>query len=843
MSRPYADAAWKYRQQGWQGVIPIGTAPRRKSPPVKGYTGWTGIDPSGADIQTWIDGREGARNIGLHLPHGIVVPDVDDYNGGGATLARLAKEVGHPLPPTWTSTARGQQSASRHHFYRADLPAGRVWKDHPGGDKGGIDALHVGHRYAVVWPSIHPNGDTYEWYDPDGELWEDVPEIGWLSTLDPAWVAVLSKVGEPLPGQAADTEATRAAVARFRPGTAGGGGRACRRVTKLLRAELQRIEAAHDRESAGGLHNPGQLYALTALGMEGCAGVAEALSVHQGAYVHARVTYRGETEAFADADWWRMLCGAVGKKGAAGGAADVCDCDPPTPAPTPAVTVPAPAPVRPVQAGPDTDDPWIAGAATAPALRDPGSPDDVWGDGWQDRPAPAAESAVEPYRGAVVPERDGWPEELLRDEPFWSARKILLHIRDSALAAYASPWSTLGVVLARVLAATPPTVQLPALIGGHASLNLFVAVVAQSGGGKGATDKAARCVEIGPLSGPMTSFPVHTLGSGEGIAHMFMKRPKANKANPDPEPYQYNTQALVNVAEIDTLTALQGRQGSTLGGQLRQAAMGEQLGFFYVDKEKRMNVPEHAYRLTLVAGVQPLRAEALLSDSAGGTPQRFVWVLATSPVPDRDAMPDMPEPLLWRAPAWPVAQLIAGGLRTVMPVPDVVREHTIELRRLHLQGLGDPLDGHANLTRIKVAAALAILEGRTEVDEEDWELSGVVMARSAAVRQAVLDELAADRRDRNRATAEAEAYRAVVVTDRMEQETRRKAAETLRRRLAKQTGDDRWVSTGDLRKALAAKDRGVFEPIIEGLVADGTVERMAVEYRGQEGFRYRLTAP
>ena len=260
---PYGDAARAYRQAGWQGVIPVGYGRRKKSPPYKGFTGWAGIDPSKADVEAWILGGEAHWNIGLHLPTGIVVPDVDDYNGGGRTLARLEKAVGHPLPPTWSNTSKGQHSPSRHRFYRADLPEGRVWKDHPGGDKAGIDALHVGHRYAVVWPSIHPSGDGYFWYDPTGELWEGVPSPDELTVLDVAWVMELSKEGAPLPGEAADDATTWATVARFRRG------RQCRRVARQLAAELDRIAGANDRESAGGLHAPGKLYALTALGLEG----------------------------------------------------------------------------------------------------------------------------------------------------------------------------------------------------------------------------------------------------------------------------------------------------------------------------------------------------------------------------------------------------------------------------------------------------------------------------------------------------------------------------------------------------------------------------------------------
>src|SRR4051794_16780235 len=74
---PYANSAWPYRRAGWPGAIPIGRRAAQKSPPPTGYTGWAGRDPSGADVQAWIDGREGALNIGLHIPEGVYVPDFD----------------------------------------------------------------------------------------------------------------------------------------------------------------------------------------------------------------------------------------------------------------------------------------------------------------------------------------------------------------------------------------------------------------------------------------------------------------------------------------------------------------------------------------------------------------------------------------------------------------------------------------------------------------------------------------------------------------------------------------------------------------------------------------------
>lgn len=323
-STPYANAAWAYRAAGYNGVIPLGRGPAQKSPPPSGYTGWAGVDPSGPDVQAWVDGREGVRNIGWHIPRTHVGVDVDGYHGGDESLIKLQRKVGEPLPLTWTSTARGPGGVSRHYFYRVALPEGRTWRDHPGV---GIDMLHVGHRYAMVWPSVNPDADghTVHWYDPEGELYEGVPDPAWFTELTPAWVDELSQEGVPLEGVGATDAVTTMALERMRPGPP------CERVTAHLAKELDRITAA--AAGAGSLHDPGQLYPLVAYGLEGHAGVREALSTHQAAYVQARSDGRGDTEAVGDADWWRQVRGAVGKRLHAGGTESMCRCDVENPPP------------------------------------------------------------------------------------------------------------------------------------------------------------------------------------------------------------------------------------------------------------------------------------------------------------------------------------------------------------------------------------------------------------------------------------------------------------------------------------------------------------------------------
>lgn len=90
-------------------------------------------------------------NIGIRPPRGIVVLDVDPRNGGNEDLAALNARYG-ALPATWTArTGQGGQ----HIWLRADGP-------YRGKQGTGIDIKsHSG--YLVAPPSVHPNGQRYEW--------------------------------------------------------------------------------------------------------------------------------------------------------------------------------------------------------------------------------------------------------------------------------------------------------------------------------------------------------------------------------------------------------------------------------------------------------------------------------------------------------------------------------------------------------------------------------------------------------------------------------------------------------------------------------------------------------
>lgn len=412
-------------------------------------------------------------------------------------------------------------------------------------------------------------------------------------------------------------------------------------------------------------------------------------------------------------------------------------------------------------------------------------------------------------------------------EHFWKTRPILSHIQQFARARLVAPWATLGAVLAHVVAATPPRVQLPATIGSEASLNLFVGLVGAAGAAKGASEKAARCA----VDLDVRRAPVYPLGSGEGIAHMFMRNNKG-------EAEMVNVSAVVTIQEIDTLASLKGRQSSTIMPQLRQAAMGEQLGFFYVDETKRMMVPEHKYRLCLLAGIQPKRSGVLLSDDEidGGTPQRFVWMSCDDPdAPDED--PPEPTPILWEPPDWSLLPTIGTGdnQRKIMPICEAARATIVAARKARRKGDGAALDGHALLTRLKVGAALAILDGHAEVTDDDWELSGAVMAESDEQRERCQRALREMGRDQNRRTGEAEAQRAVVIDQRMEAEKLKRTAERVRRYLLRAGGAG---LSGSKLRGKVGELAPYLEQAIDLLDIAGEIRVEEVEYHGQAGHKY-----
>lgn len=373
MTEPYADAAAMYWQAGWRGILPL--PPKSKRLTLKGYTGHTGEDPSFADVQAWCDGDESAGNIALRLPADVIGIDVDAYGGkhGLATLDARQDDWG-ALPSTWRSSARDEPSGI--YWYR--VPAGLAW---PGEIGPHVELIQRGHRYAVVWPSVHPDtGTRYQWFNPAGEAQPYVvPTAAEFAELPAEWVHGLST------GVYTHEKKDHAANlnAWIREHNHAAPCRTVRHAQTEIAAQF-RHGSRHTALTAGALR-------LVRLGEQGHRGLGTALGELQHEFERAAgdpTRPAARTDAALDGEWTRALDGAVALvrgQPSSSVAPGSCMCDQPVsalvpppelddgrPRPKPALSGPPP----PEQPAPGVDTP--AGPAdpapgnTAPAIADDG---------------------------------------------------------------------------------------------------------------------------------------------------------------------------------------------------------------------------------------------------------------------------------------------------------------------------------------------------------------------------------------------------------------------------------------------------------------------------------------
>lgn len=398
---------------------------------------------------------------------------------------------------------------------------------------------------------------------------------------------------------------------------------------------------------------------------------------------------------------------------------------------------------------------------------------------------------------------------------FWNSRRALQHIRAFAYARLCSPWAVLGVVILRVLHHIPPWVTLPPLIGGRGSLNLFAALSGPPGSGKGAAETAAAdAFDLHPD-------PVYTAaaGSGEGIAHQYAHHEKAKIV--------WDRKAvLFTSAEIDGLAALQSRQGSTLMPQLRSAFLGERLGFAYADPTRRIPMEAHSYRLGLIIGVQPERAAALLDQSDGGTPQRFVWLPSTDPGLVDDPLP-APKPMVITATrrSWNTGPGDVGGFLE-LSVPDEVKTAIRGAHVARTRGDGHALDGHALFAREKIAQALALLDERIDMDLVDWQLAGRIMTKSDHTRDLVVARLRAKQETAENERAKRDGKRAVIVAETVASADQQRVVNRMIDYLTRHGESAR----SDVRRALRGPDRHLADQALDQAIEAGVI--VAEEARG-----------
>lgn len=284
---PFREAAHVYKQAGW---APIPLPPNKKESPPEGTTGRSGVDLSGPDIQEWINAQPEA-NVALRLREDILGIDVDAYDGkaGAQSLAAAVDRWGE-LPPTWIATSR-DDGISGIRLFR--VPANLRWPNTIGG---GIETIRRGHRYAVVWPSVHPSGKKYRWIRPDGSTsLNGLPHIDDIPDLPPAWVEGLTN------GEAEGAPATKATVVQ--PFS---GGQLCGPVQREVAKAFAVLEAGSSRHD-GVLPVVMTIARLDQIGHQGAETALEQIRARYAEEVGP------DRPAEVEAEWTRMVYDARAK--------------------------------------------------------------------------------------------------------------------------------------------------------------------------------------------------------------------------------------------------------------------------------------------------------------------------------------------------------------------------------------------------------------------------------------------------------------------------------------------------------------------------------------------------
>lgn len=411
---------------------------------------------------------------------------------------------------------------------------------------------------------------------------------------------------------------------------------------------------------------------------------------------------------------------------------------------------------------------------------------------------------------------------------FWETGTILPIIKQAAQARRVSPFAVLGVVFARMLTVTPHSITIPPLIGGIASLNLFIGLVGPSGAGKGsAVACAGEIFDVQDTFDGTTKRKIVNLGSGEGIVHTFRKKP--NPADPEDNGL-VNEAALFNVAEIDFLTATANRQGATIMPMLRSMWSGEQLGFQNADPTRRIQVPAHSYRATLVCGIQPMKAGALLNDATGGTPQRFTF-LPTDDITAPKIPPPWPNKIVYQTPK-SIGNDYAINANSIkgrnMVLPQHVIDQVLDQRLLMLTNqreASQDIAGHDVLNKIKLACCFALLRGSYTVDDQDWGLAVTLLGISLHQRSMMQNQLHAQARDEADNKAKRQARTTIIIDATLEGQKRHKAALRIITQLETATGP---MSASDLRTGVRQDQREHFDDAISLLVDNSQIEALKI---------------
>lgn len=423
---------------------------------------------------------------------------------------------------------------------------------------------------------------------------------------------------------------------------------------------------------------------------------------------------------------------------------------------------------------------------------------------------------------------------------FWDATPVLQQIRQMAHARRTSPDAVMHAVMARVAAMADPSVRVASGIQLPATIGWYCGLYGPPGSGKGKAEDTAE--ELTPF--PMVDFAYIDISTGQGMIASYLDY------RPDPEDDTGKKKILVQVRSRGYALATEGSvldamaqmsAGGTLNGVLCKAWMSERQGTSNADVERRRALPKGKYALSMSLGVQEEPAAKLLEMGTIGLPQRLAWAHASLGPDTPRVRPAITGPIMVTTKTGgelPVTSWVSTLHRLDIPVPQAA---TDELDALSLEiafgrGQEAPLDTHEPLWRLKCAALLALLHGRTRVLPDDWDRAVVMWQVSRHVRDDV-QHTVQRRRQAEDATRRAEAVLTAVESSSAVYEAMHgvhpsvvNVAQRAHRYLKRQGGE---IAVRDVnRNCVATKDRKQYRSSGE----DGSLWTAAVDYGADRGW-------
>lgn len=397
---------------------------------------------------------------------------------------------------------------------------------------------------------------------------------------------------------------------------------------------------------------------------------------------------------------------------------------------------------------------------------------------------------------------------------FWDNRLLFRQIRSLAAYHRVSPDAVLGNYLARTAAMVAPRTEMFSRPD-PSGLDLLVAILGNPG------DSKTMAWKLGRRSMPIPDLmncPKHLLGmidglsisSGPGLIESFMGCDEKGKR------VQTSTNGLFYCDEGSVLKQISARNGEILDEILRSIFAGTPLSTPNATKDRWRHV--EGYCIGVVINMTPNAVGTLLAQSSDGSPQRFLWFSAVDP-----SMPRFPEK------CEPPRIVLPKEAVEIRFDPSIVAELDHQLWQRHAGRIKvDSLDVHLGWVRAKVAAILALWDGRDFVRRDDWELAGTIVSVSCAARKRAAAQSATIEQARCVQQGRAAGVRQAAAEEARAEVEETKAVENIRRgalQAARVVWNEGVETEGKLRNRLRSNLRTLWREAWAFAVKEGWLKR------------------